>query len=246
MERAEYGRMFTLEDGLWWYRAVRLYLADAVAALPSGAAVLDAGCGSGGNMVMLAGHASRVTGCDLSLDAIALARRRGLPRLLSADVNALPFRDRAFDGVVCCDVLECDEVDESRALAELARVTRRGGRVILTVPAYQFLLSEHDHAIHSVRRYTIVRLRAALRGHALRVLRLRYLFGWLLPAIVGYRVVRRLLPGRRSGTAPRSDLFLPPGPINQALLGVSQAERAVGRWLPLPFGTTILAELEAV
>lgn len=246
MERTEYGRMFMAEDDLWWYRAVRLYLADAIAALPVGAAVLDAGCGSGGNMVMLAGRAALVTGCDLSLDAIAFARRRGLPRLLSADVNALPFPDRAFDGVVCCDVLECQEVDESRALAELARVTRRGGRVILTMAAYQFLLSEHDRAVHSVRRYTIDRLRAALRGHALRVLRLRYLFGWLLPAIVTYRLLRRLSPNRWSGTAPRSDLFVPPDVINQALLAVSRAERVVGRWLPLPFGTTILAELEAV
>lgn len=96
MEPDEYRRMFEVEEALWWYRALRLYLADAFdrASLPRAARILDVGCGSGGNLAMLAGRFGRVIGCDLSEEAVRLCRTRGIARVLAADVNHLPFRER--------------------------------------------------------------------------------------------------------------------------------------------------------
>jgi SAM-dependent methyltransferase len=248
MEPDEYRRMFEVEEALWWYRALRLYLADAFdrASLPRAARILDVGCGSGGNLAMLAGRFGRVIGCDLSEEAVRLCRTRGIARVLAADVNHLPFREATFDAVLASDVFETREVDEVAGIAEIARVTRPGGRVILNVAAFQFLLSEHDAAVHSVRRYTGGRARRAFETRGLELVGMRYLFGLFLPPIVLYRLARWLGPRRPPGTPPRSDVFLPRWPVNGMLLAVARAERALAHAIHLPFGTTLLVELVRV
>lgn len=245
MEPDEYRRMFEAEEALWWYRALRLYLADAFdrAPLPRPARVLDVGCGSGGNLAMLAGRFGRVIGCDLSEEAVRLCRTRGMTRVLAADINHLPFREATFDAVLASDVFETQEVDEAAGIAEIARVTRPGGRVVLSVAAFQFLLGEHDAAVHSVRRYTRYRARRAFETRGLEVVGMRYLFGLFFPPITLYRLARRLAGRRRPGTPPRSDVFVPWWPVNGALLAVARAERALAHAIRLPFGTTLLVEL---
>jgi SAM-dependent methyltransferase len=241
--------MFELEDRLWWYRGLRLYLERAVraAGLPGAAAVLDAGCGTGANLALLTRLFPRAVGCDLALQAVACCARRGLGRALVADLNALPFRSGTFDLLLCADVLECREVDEARAVAELVRVTRPGGRLVLTAAAYQFLMSEHDEAVHAVRRYTRARARRALAVPGLEIVAMRHCFGLLAGPIVAYRLLRRGLSRRRAaGAAPRSDLFLPPRPLNALLYAVVRLEAALARLAPLPFGTTLLVELRRV
>jgi len=81
MERAEYTRMFEAEERHFWYRGLRRHLDHALSrhALPADAALLDAGCGSGGNLALLGRHTPRALGIDRSLEAIALCRQRGLP-----------------------------------------------------------------------------------------------------------------------------------------------------------------------
>jgi len=246
MEAAEYRRMASVDDSLWWYRGLRLFFRDTLGtARPArDAAALDAGCGTGANMRLLAESFSRVVGCDLSEEAVRLSRRRGLERLFIADVNRLPLRSAAFSFVLCSDVFESFEVDERRAIEELARVTRPGGRVLLTVAAFQFLLSEHDRAVHSVRRYTKTRARADFAVGGVRITGMRYLFGSLFVPIVAYRVTRRLV--RRRAAAPRSDLFALPRPLDALLYAIVRLERFVARWVPMPFGTTLLIELERV
>ena len=245
MEPDEYRRMFELEDRLWWYGGLRLHLAAAIrrAALPATARALDAGCGTGANLALLAESFDRVVGVDLSPHAVAFARTRGAKRVLVGDVNGLPFAPHAFDLVLVSDVFECAEVDEPRAVAELARVTRPGGRLIVAVAAYQFLLSEHDRAVHSVRRYTKTRARRAFAHPDLRVAGLRYCFGPLFPSIAAYRLLRRR---PRPTGPPRSDLAMPPGWLNGLLLGVVRLEARAFARTPLPFGTTLVAELERV
>jgi SAM-dependent methyltransferase len=246
MEAAEYRRMFDVDHSLWWYRGLRLFFRDTFRVAPPApdAAALDAGCGTGANMRLLAESFPRVVGCDLSEEAVRLSRRRGLGRLFVADVNRLPLRSAAFDCVLCSDVFESFEVDERRAIEELARVTKPGGRVVLSVAAFQFLLSEHDRAVHSVRRYTKARARAAFAVGGIRIASMRYLFGFLFVPIVAYRFARRLV--RRGAVTPRSDLFTPPRPVDALLYAIVRLERFVSRWVPMPFGTTLLVELERV
>jgi SAM-dependent methyltransferase len=246
VESYEYRTMFELEDRLWWYRGLRRYLGEVLrrAALPPDALVLDAGCGTGANLALLSRTFPRAVGCDLSADGVALSASRGLKRVLVADVNHLPFRAGAFDGVLCSDVFECAEVDPPTAAAELARVTRRGGRIIVSASAYEFLKSEHDLAVHAARRFSRRGLQRALSVPGVQVLGVRHLFGAFLLPIAAYRLLKRVLRDPRRVGAPRSDLFLPPAPVNALLTAVARGEAAVSRLARLPFGTTLLAELK--
>lgn len=240
--------MFDMEDSLWWYRGIRLYFEQAIERtdLREDATVLDAGCGTGANVVFLSNLFPRTFGFDLAKEAVALCTNRGLKRVLVADVNRLPFRGDSFDCVLCSDVFECSEVDERLAISELAKVTKIGGRIILSVPAYQFLMSDHDRAIHSVRRYTKRRARRALSASRLEIVSMHYLFGFFLLPIVIYRLLKRLVKGPEAANPPRSDVFLPPRFINRALFGIVRMEAALSRFGHLPFGTTLLVEMRRI
>jgi ubiquinone/menaquinone biosynthesis C-methylase UbiE len=96
---------------------------------------LDAGMGPGRLLAQLAGRGWTVSGLDASAEMVSAARRRlpdAAPRLEHGSIESLPFQSSSFDVVVATGVLEYSEVE--RALAELARVLRPGGRALLSYP----------------------------------------------------------------------------------------------------------------
>ncbi|HEV2998774.1 MAG TPA: class I SAM-dependent methyltransferase, partial [Solirubrobacteraceae bacterium] len=149
------------EDRHWWYRGRRRVLELVIArlGLPPGARILDAGCGSGRNMIELARH-GEVTGVEISDASAALARDRHVGEVIEGSVLDMPFDDGAFDLAVSLDVIEHLE-DDREALRELRRVVAPGGALLVTVPAYQWLWSHHDEINHHHRRYNRRTLLAA-------------------------------------------------------------------------------------
>ena len=133
---------FDVEERHWWYRGRRAVLAAVLDGLgpPSGAGasatrILDAGCGSGRNMVELARRGA-VTGVELASQSLEVARARDLGPVVPGSLDdPLPFDDASFDLAVALDVLE-HVADDAAALRELARVVAPGGRLLVTVPQY--------------------------------------------------------------------------------------------------------------
>ncbi len=95
-----------------------------------GLTVLDAGCGTGRFSTALAGRAVTVIGIDANLDMLGVAKTRLQGRCVCALVEALPFHDDTFDVTMSTTVLEFVS-DPAKAMAQLARVTRPGGRVVI-------------------------------------------------------------------------------------------------------------------
>lgn len=243
MQPAEYANMYAAEQAHWWYRGLRLFLAAELASVGfpgRRGTVLDAGCGTGGNLAWLGelGY-RRLVGCDAAAEAVAYCRQRGLAEVSRGDVNRLPYPDGAFDLVLCVDVLECAGAEPETALRELGRVLKPGGYLLLVVAAFDFLRSEHDRAVDCVRRFTQPQLRELLTTLPATVVHLRYRFGWLFPAIAVHRLWRRFF--RRAQTLPRSDVSTPPRWLNEILLQVVRGELALSRFLPSPFGTSLVA-----
>ena len=211
MDDGEIGRLVALERRHWWYRERRALLGAAVRGLPTGRA-LDIGAAGGGNTLVLTGLGWWACALEHSLPGAQVAAERGLP-VVRADAVHLPFADAGLDLVTALDVLEHLDDDRSAA-AEIRRVLRPGGRVVVTVPADMRLWSAHDEAVGHVRRYARAEIVALLRGAGLEVESVRSWMVLLRPAVA--------LQRRRS---TGSDLAEPPAWVNAVLGGVVRAER---------------------
>ena len=144
MEESYESDTLAVEESHWWYHGRRRIVMDLVARLPlpREAQILDAGCGSGRNLVELAGFGS-ATGLEPSARGAEVARARGVGEVVEAGIDTMPFDDASFDLITLLDVLEHIE-DDRGALQGLRRVARPGGMLLITVPAYPRLWSSHD------------------------------------------------------------------------------------------------------
>jgi SAM-dependent methyltransferase len=227
------------EDRHWWYRGRRRVLARVIdaLALPARARILDAGCGSGRNMVDLARRGT-VTGIELSDASVALACDRGAGEVVAGSVMQMPFASDSFDLGVCLDVIEHLE-DDLGALRELRRVIVPGGVLLVTVPAYQWLWSGHDEVNHHQRRYTRRSLRRVAEQAGWHQVRSTHFNSLLLPAAVALRVLDRF---SRKTTESSLDLWVPPAPVNWLLERPLLLEAAlIGRGVRIPAGLSLLA-----
>jgi len=241
MERAEYLVMAAVEGHHWWYggmRAITASMLDSTYAGRRDLHILDAGCGSGGNLRFLRRYGC-VTGIDLAAEALALGRLSVQSGLARASVLALPFADASFDLVTSFEVLYHRAVpDERVALREAWRVLRPGGRLLLRLPAYQFLLRRHDREVHTRRRYTASHVRALLRDSSFLIERCSYINTVLFPLAVAQQLAERALPA----FAPHGSNLLPPtAALNEALRWPLAAEAAwIARRRSFPFGLSVL------
>jgi SAM-dependent methyltransferase len=229
------------EDRHWWYQGRRHVLERAIErlALPAHAQILDAGCGSGRNMVELAQHGT-VVGVELAETSVELARARAAGEVLAGSVMDMPFDDDAFDFAVSLDVIEHLQ-DDVGALRELRRVTKPGGALLITVPAYQWLWSGHDEINHHHRRYNRRALLAAAQSGGWELESSTHFNSLLLPVAIMLRALERFKP---STTKSSLDLWVPPAPLNWALRQPLNLEAAViGRGGSIPAGLSLLVVL---
>jgi SAM-dependent methyltransferase len=242
MERSEYEVMAAVEGQHWWYggmRAISAALLDPIYAGRGGLRILDAGCGTGGNALFLRRY-GEVVGIDLAPEALELGGPRLPGRLARASVLDLPFASGSFDLLTSFDVLYHRAVpDEDRALAEAARVLRPGGRLLIRLPAYEFLRSKHDRAVHTRRRYTSAEARELLAAGGFTVERCSYINSLLFALPLAQRLLERALPALEQHD---SDLALPSPLVNEALRWPLAAEAAwLARGGAFPVGLSILA-----
>lgn len=238
MRIEEYETMFRVEDGHWWYVGLRrileaFWFRHVSAKRPR---VLDAGCGTGANLVALERWA-RPAGIDLSPHALRFCRQRGLTRTATASTTALPFPSACFDVVLSMDVLQHQAIaDTSAALGEIGRVLRPDGVLLINLPAYQWLHSSHDVAVYQDRRFTRGELITILVSNGFEPLETTYWNTLLFPPAATVRLWRKLRP------PDFSDLATAPGPVTNRVCGTLLGlERRLIQVVPLPFGLSVFA-----
>ena len=240
MERSVYDRMNELESRHWWFTARRRIIASLIGPMLKGkpdAAILEAGCGSGGNLAML-GQFGKVDAFEFDEGARrAAGEKSGLDIRFGALPGDLPFADQRYDLIGLFDVLEHIEADEASLSALAERLDARG-RILVTVPAFPFLWSQHDERHHHFRRYTRASLERAAQKAGLKVSYSSYFNTFLFPLAVVSRGVKKLT----GSTVP--DDTLPPTWINAVLTRVFGFERHLLGHLRMPFGLSLAAVLE--
>jgi len=241
MERVVYQQMAELDERHWWYCARREVIAALIrreARPPKDAAILEIGCGTGHNLAMLSGF-GEVDGLELDEEARALSEKRLGRKVMSAPLPELAgVPDRRYDLIGAFDVIE-HIADDRAALGSIAAKLKPGGRLVMTVPAHQWMWSAHDVVNHHKRRYSKRQLKALVEASPLKLERIGYFNSLLFPLAVAQRAASKI---RQDENA---DLTLPPQPLNAALEKVFAAERYfVGR-LPLPPGLSLFAVASA-
>jgi SAM-dependent methyltransferase len=240
MEKPEYETMAAVELRHWWYggmRAVSAALLDAAYGGRHDLHILDAGCGTGGDAQFLRRY-GRVVGLDYAAEAAPFVGARLPGRFARGSVLALPFADASFDLVTSYDVLYHRGVpDEAAALAEARRVLRPGGRLLIRLPAYEWLRSRHDRQVHTRRRYTAGEVRDLLERAGLAVERCTYVLSLLFPIPAAARLLERFTPD----SGDESAMGMPSPAVNAALRAPMALEAA---WLSLggsfPFGLSVV------
>ncbi|HTT87639.1 MAG TPA: methyltransferase domain-containing protein [Acidimicrobiales bacterium] len=235
MEEDAYAEMREQEERHWWFRGRRAIIWALLhhASLPPSPRLLDAGCGTGRNLVEF-GRLGPALGVDPSAEAVEFCHQRGLGDVRCARLECLPFATGAFDLVLACDVLEHIE-DDVGALRELRRVTSDGGYLIITVPAYQWMWTQHDVQLHHLRRYTGAVLRARVETSGWTVARATFFNSILFPAVA----VARLITGSSSRRG-HTDLDRTPATLNRLLELPMRLEAAmVRRGMTLPAGVSL-------
>src|SRR4030095_4747278 len=187
----EYAEMYKLENFYWWFVARRRLLESLVRQVARDfrqPVILDVGCGTGINFSVLGKYGETISS-DASEDALRFSKERGIDGLVRSHIEALPFSGSTFDIVTALDVLEHID-DDLAGLDELLRVTNENGVLVITVPAYGFLWSEHDEALHHRRRYAASELRNKLTNAGFAVERITYYITILFFPILFMRFVQ--------------------------------------------------------
>jgi 2-polyprenyl-3-methyl-5-hydroxy-6-metoxy-1,4-benzoquinol methylase len=214
--------MLDHEDRHWWYRGRRRIVEGELDRLsvPTGARVLDAGCGSGRLLDELTAL-GEVSGLDMNPDSVAVARGRGHTDVQEGAVEALPWADETFDLITCLDVIE-HTADDRVSMRELRRVLAPHGRLLITVPAYQALWSTHDVFNRHYRRYDRRMMRALAADTELTIERMTYFNSLLLPPAAVVRWLqrprlRRNVAAMNGSGSHKSDVELTPQWLSPAL-----------------------------
>ncbi|MBU1626639.1 class I SAM-dependent methyltransferase [bacterium] len=248
MEKHEYKTMFEFEDDYWWYKGLRNIVINIISRFGDthNMKLLDAGCGTGGNLKRLSKLFKASFGFDFSPEAVPFWKERGLNNQVLADMNKIPYKDQSFDVIICIDVFECYEVNEKEAFNELVRVLRVGGKLVLHMAAYQFLLSEHDRAVHSVRRYTKRMARKTFLHENTIMIKYSYLFPLTFPVIFISRMAGKMFKRHAQEKEARSDLKPLPRALNTLLYYTTVIENYLLGYVSFPFGSSLMCVFEKV
>jgi len=235
--------MYLSERDNWWFKGRRELVTEMVARASNSfegfgdaaLKILDVGCGTGLNSKAFEQFGD-VYSLDISAEALRFCSLRERSRIIRGSADNLPIKDESFDLLCALDLLEHVENDLS-ALREFHRILKPGGYLVLTVPSFMFLWSDHDVALHHKRRYD--------KGILVNSLKLKGFFvnmntHWncvLFPGVALLRMINTLKGNR----VRREDSLEMNQCINNILLYVLRLENfVIKHGFNLPFGVSIL------
>jgi len=236
MKEHTYPIMFRIEQSHWWYTGRRKILTRFVEDICRRVTdrrprILDVGCGTGANLLMLSKYGD-AEGVDVSEDALAFCRERGLANVKLGAAEALPYDDGTFDLVTALDVVEHLD-DDLAGLREMRRVLRPGGRVLLFVPTFMFLWGLQDDVSNHRRRYRMPELQRVLEQAGFEVERTTYANITFFMPILAMRKLMRL-----TGIKAESENNINVSALNGVLARVLGAESFVLKHMNIPFGVS--------
>lgn len=242
MHQAEYRRIERLENKHFWYRAMEEASLDLIRryTYSKKLSILDAGCGTGG-MTEKLGVFGKTKGVDINPKALSLAKNKVIAKVQRADICRLPFGNNSFDLITSFDVLYHKGVsNDTKALSEFYRVLKKGGVLLIRVPAFEHLRGSHDVTVQTRHRYTLGELQRKLVEAGFTIRELSYANMILsFPLFIKRFVERHLIPGKQ-----HSDTQPLPLPVNELFYWILRLENELSRFITLPYGSSVVAVVQ--
>jgi SAM-dependent methyltransferase len=238
---------FEIEDGSFWFRHRNSCLLEAMRRFPPNGVFFDIGGGNGYVALAIQDAGWPVVLVEPGERGARNARRRGLTHVVCSTFEDAGFVERGMPAAGAFDVVE-HVADDVAFLQSIGRTLAPGGRLYLTVPAFQSLWSQEDDDAGHYRRYTVSSLRRTIERAGLEVEYATYFFSFLpLPILImrslPYRIGIRLAPAeleraRAQHRSPRGS-----GPLLKRLTDRELTVIRSGR--TLRFGGSCLAIAKA-
>lgn len=243
MDKNAFEEMKLTQDSHWWFKGKRAIIEKLLIYLnlPSNARILEIGCGTGSNLNLLSKFGT-VTALEVDDDARRYASELSgmsvLPGWLPDGLNSV--KDRKFDLICMFDVLEHVEKDVEGLIKikDILADSQNKGKLIMTVPSYQWLYSEHDKKLSHFRRYSKKELKLKLREAGYRVNVIRYMNTLLFPLMLLARLTSLVSGGKDYGATT------PNNTINKILFNIFLIEKILIPKVPMPYGGSIYAITE--
>lgn len=237
MNKSEYKQMYDVEKCHWWFQGKITILRDLIHAHTKKVGkALDFGCGTGALMESLQDIID-IHGVDISPEAIYFCQKRGIENVKLIDNDWAP--DSEYSLIIATDVVEHIQGDVE-ILNKLWKALKPNGVIIITVPAFKFLWSEYDVALHHKRRYTYRQLVNCAEEAGFRWSYISYYNTLLFPVAVIIRLGGKFLNNfnrPRINVIPSCPFWL----VNNLLYLVFQSEKYLLRLTSLPFGLSLVA-----
>ncbi len=249
MNPREFEMMASVEAEHWWYRGLRQILGQAIQrfgrSLPDQPRVLDAGCGTGENLRFLHGLLAPryVGGFDPSPQAIAWAKKK-VPEadVYASDVCQPELHCDSYDIVLSCDVLYIPGLAAAHAgMSSIVERMAPGGLLLVNVPAYNWLRSNHDLAIGTRQRFVGRDIRRFLVDIGLTPRLVTYRLCLLFPLVVASRLPSILCPSKEATSV--ASALKPANRWTNQVLGqaMSVENRLLHAGLRMPWGSSVFA-----
>jgi SAM-dependent methyltransferase len=236
MDETSYDIEKRVEGFHWWFSVRRklLKLILSSFALPQGSLALDIGCGTGSNLRLLGAQGLSVIGLDNSFYALSLAKIDTQYSLVNGDVNMLPIRAGSVALIIAMDILEHLENDRN-GIRQFFQALRKGGPLVVTVPAFNWLWGIQDLVTRHKRRYRRKEMVNLLASQGFEVLKSSYFNFFLFFPILLARRATHLL-----GLKIRSENEINFPPLNSLLKAIFSIEPYILKHFSFPFGVSIL------
>lgn len=248
MQENEYKTLYELEDYYWWYVGRRKIISSllSLALKKQPQLIIDYGCGTGSNLELLKNFAPRTIGLDIAPQSIEYCRKRGLTdvHLIKNEADLKAHAPQGADLITLLDVLEHVE-DDVGMLKTLGANLSPDGVLLITVPAYQFLWSNHDIALHHKRRYTLGNLKRKLNNAGFVPVKATYAISFMFPVIAFYRLANTVVRSTDISDPKSSHVILPPK-LNRFIINLLFLEAWLCKYLRLPFGTSVIVAARKV
>lgn len=241
MEPNQYKYMFDAEDRHWWYvgnHEIFIELLKKHQLLKENIKVLDAGCGTGKWLQRLTSQAQvNYTGIDYHPQAVSLAKSRGVNNVMQADLNSYDASHNSLNLITSFDVICSKDVDDKLAVPNFYNWLSEDGNLLLSVPAYRFLLGKHDNVVHQNKRYCKKEVKKLLVENGFEIIKISYCVCLLFPVAVLKRWSDKVF---KSKNAEHNEVKMPGKYINKFFLTIMRFEKFLLKHISLPFGLSVI------